>query len=56
MKRYRFVGRFNKYGGSYKIPYGAEVKLIAWRKNRHVLIEYNGETIKTMGNLLRKLN
>jgi hypothetical protein len=51
---YRFIGRHHKVGGDYKIPHGAIVKLIYWGAKRRVLVEYNGETIMTRGNLLRK--
>ena len=40
--------------GIYKIPHNARVRLIAWKRHRHVLIEYNGEEIRSMGTLLRK--
>ncbi len=41
--------------GIYRIPHNAKVKLLFWGKHRHCLIEYNGERIRTMGNLLRKI-
>lgn len=56
MRRYRFVGRYNQFGGHYKIPHGSVVKLLYWGKKRHVLVEYNGEKIRTMGTLLRRLD
>ena len=49
-KRYIFVGKDN-----FKIPQYSLVFCLKWGKRRHVLVEYKGEKIRTMGTLLRKI-
>jgi hypothetical protein len=46
-----FIGK----EGKYKIPKGAEVRLIKCYAKRKCLIEYRGEQIISMVNLLRKI-
>ncbi len=52
-----FIGRKPPVANAeYRIPYGTQVKVIAFKPRRRAIVEYRGEKIITFTYLLRRKN